>query len=68
MGVSTYSLLPIQTAMATISELLGLVPQGVQWALAGIGALYISTKVLGYLQLALNLFVLSGTNVSTRPI
>lgn len=51
--------------MVNISELLGSVPQGVQWALAGIGALYMSSKVLGYLQLVLNLFVLSGTNVST---
>jgi 17beta-estradiol 17-dehydrogenase / very-long-chain 3-oxoacyl-CoA reductase len=51
--------------MDKISELLGSVPQPVQWALAGIGALYVSGKVLGYLQLVMNLFVLSGTNVST---
>lgn len=54
--------------MDKISELLGSVPQPLQWALAGVGGLYVSSKLFGYLQLVLNLFVLSGTNVSAvRP-
>lgn len=49
--------------MVSIAELVATVPSGVQWALAGVGALFVGRKVLSYLQLLLNLFVLSGTNV-----
>lgn len=49
--------------MDGLTHALGSVPQGVQWALAGVGALYLGRKVLSYLHLALNLFILSGTNV-----
>lgn len=50
--------------MVSISEFVAHVPQSVQWALAGVGALFVGGKVLSYLQLLLNLFVLSGVNVS----
>lgn len=50
--------------MDGLTHALGSVPQGVQWALAGVGALYLGRKVLSYLHLALNLFILSGTNLS----
>jgi len=53
--------------MDSIKETLAAVPQGAQWALAGVGALYLATKVLGSLSLFLNLFILSGTNVRTGP-
>jgi 17beta-estradiol 17-dehydrogenase / very-long-chain 3-oxoacyl-CoA reductase len=39
------------------------VPQQAQWALAGIGALYVARRALSFLQLFLNCFILSGTNV-----
>lgn len=50
--------------MAGITEILSSVPQPVQWALAGVGAYVIASRVLSYVQLVLELFVLSGTNVS----
>ncbi|RKU48869.1 hypothetical protein DL546_008164 [Coniochaeta pulveracea] len=49
--------------MVSISEFVAHVPQSVQWALAGVGALFVGGKVLSYLQLLLNLFVLSGVNL-----
>ncbi|ROW01076.1 hypothetical protein VSDG_02863 [Cytospora chrysosperma] len=39
------------------------IPQPVQSAFAGVGALYVASRVLSYVQLVLNLFVLSGTNL-----
>lgn len=39
------------------------IPQPVQLAFAGVGALYIASRVLSYAQLLLNLFVLSGTDL-----
>ncbi|KAL2022891.1 hypothetical protein VTK56DRAFT_4422 [Thermocarpiscus australiensis] len=39
------------------------VPQSVQWGLAGIGALYVARWALSFVQLLLNSFVLSGTNL-----
>lgn len=36
----------------------------VQWACAGIGALYVSTKVLSFVWYFLKLFIFGGTNVS----
>ena len=41
------------------------VPPAAQWTLAGIGALYVARGALSFLQLFLNCFILSGTNV--RP-
>jgi hypothetical protein len=42
------------------------VPQGAQWALAGVGALYVVRNVLSFVQLILSCFILSGTNVRPR--
>lgn len=49
--------------MASISEIISSVPQPVQWALAGVGAYVVASRVLSYTWLLLELFVLSGTNV-----
>ena len=51
--------------MDSVYEFLQNVPQPVQWAFAGIGALFLGSKILSYLQLVLNTFVLPGTNVRT---
>ncbi len=50
--------------MDKLSELFNSVPQSFQWVLAGVGALYLSSKVLVYFQFVLDAFVLSGTDVS----
>lgn len=50
--------------MTNFNDIVANVPQPVQWAFAGIGALYVGSKVLSYLQFVLGVFVLSGTNVS----
>lgn len=39
------------------------IPQPVQWAFAGVGALFLGSKILNFVQLLLNTFVLSGTNL-----
>lgn len=39
------------------------IPQPVQLAFAGVGAIYLASRVVSYVQLLLNLFVLSGTNL-----
>lgn len=52
--------------MTGITEILSSVPQPVQWALAGVGAYVVASRVLSYVQLLLELFVLSGVNV--RPL
>ncbi|KAL7925713.1 hypothetical protein ACQKWADRAFT_199043 [Trichoderma austrokoningii] len=49
--------------MASVTSFLENVPQSVQWALAGIGALYLGSKFFGYLQLILGSFLLPGTNL-----
>lgn len=49
--------------MAGITDMFASIPQPVQWALAGVGAFVVASRVLSYAQLLLNLFVLSGTNV-----
>ncbi|KAK0721581.1 hypothetical protein B0T26DRAFT_699744 [Lasiosphaeria miniovina] len=49
--------------MDKIAQFWALVPQTVQYALAGIGLLYISSGATSFLQLLLNAFVLSGTNL-----
>lgn len=51
--------------MAGITDILSSVPQSLQWALAGVGAYVVGRAVLSYVQLLLELFVLSGTNVSS---
>ncbi|KAJ9156385.1 Very-long-chain 3-oxoacyl-CoA reductase [Pleurostoma richardsiae] len=49
--------------MESVKQLVASIPQPVQWAFAGVGALYLSSRVLSYVHLLLNLFVLSGTNL-----
>ncbi|KAL1872772.1 hypothetical protein VTK73DRAFT_1378 [Phialemonium thermophilum] len=49
--------------MASIFQLLGQIPPAAQWSLAGIGAIFVLRKTLSYLQLLLNIFVLSGTDL-----
>jgi 17beta-estradiol 17-dehydrogenase / very-long-chain 3-oxoacyl-CoA reductase len=51
--------------MDRIIELWGLTPQPAQLALAGIGAVVIAKSLATFLQLVLNVFILSGTNVSS---
>lgn len=52
--------------MASVASFVENVPQPVQWALAGIGALYLGSKFFGYLRLVLGSFLLPGTNVRER--
>ncbi|KAM0562380.1 hypothetical protein ACHAPJ_002070 [Fusarium lateritium] len=49
--------------MSAISDFLQQVPQSLQWGLAGVGALFLGSKILSYLQLVLSAFVLGGTNL-----
>ncbi len=49
--------------MEAIQETLASVPQSLQWAFAAVGVLVVSAKLISYLSLLVNLFVLSGTNV-----
>ncbi|KAK0636502.1 hypothetical protein B0T17DRAFT_519272 [Bombardia bombarda] len=49
--------------MDKIAQILAAVPQSVQWALAGIGAVYLAQGFAAFLQLVLNAFVLSGVNL-----
>ena len=51
--------------MDAIKGLVASVPQGIQVALAAVGLLYVSAKLLSSLGFFLDLFVLGGTNVST---
>jgi hypothetical protein len=53
----------VHEALDKALELWTSVPQAAQWALAGIGALYVARGALSFLQLLLNCFILSGTNV-----
>ncbi|KAK3337818.1 hypothetical protein B0H65DRAFT_552328 [Neurospora tetraspora] len=49
--------------MDKVAQIWDTVPQYGQWALAGIGALYVAARVGAFLQLLLNAFILSGTNL-----
>ncbi|KAK6212739.1 hypothetical protein LQW54_005006 [Pestalotiopsis sp. IQ-011] len=49
--------------MTNFNEIVANVPQPVQLALAGVGALYLGSHVFGYLRFLLNIFVLSGNNL-----
>lgn len=55
-------------SMTNFNEIVANVPQPVQLALAGVGALYLGSHVLGYLRFLLNIFVLSGNNVSHHSL
>jgi len=48
-------------------EILDKVPKPLLTAFAAIGFVVIAGKVVSYIQLLLDLFVLPGTNVSTIP-
>ena len=48
-------------------NILANVPNAVITAFAAVGLLYLSTKVVNYIYLLLELFVLSGTSVSYEP-
>ncbi|KAK7956470.1 uncharacterized protein PG986_005692 [Apiospora aurea] len=49
--------------MAYMNDVLSVVPQSILLGFAGIGALFLGSKALSYLQFFLNVFVLSGTNL-----
>ncbi|KAI1422014.1 hypothetical protein F5Y12DRAFT_765186 [Xylaria sp. FL1777] len=49
--------------MDTIHDMIAAVPRTAQLALAGLGALWVGSKVLSLLDLVLSMFVLSGTNL-----
>jgi hypothetical protein len=49
-------------------NILANMPNAVTVAFAAIGLLYLSTKVVNYVYLLLELFVLSGTSVSYNPL
>lgn len=53
----------VQETLDRALDLWNSIPQAGQWALAGLGALYIAKPVLSFIQLFLNCFILSGTNV-----
>ena len=47
----------------SIGNLVGSIPQSIQLLFAGIGALYVGYKLLGFVKFLLAGFVLGGTNV-----
>ncbi|KAI5926206.1 3-ketoacyl-CoA reductase [Camillea tinctor] len=49
--------------MDSIKEAIEAVPPSVQLAFAGLGALFVGSKVFSFLRLFLSMFVLSGTNL-----
>ncbi|KAH8157173.1 hypothetical protein CIB48_g11084 [Xylaria polymorpha] len=49
--------------MDAIHDFIAAVPRSAQLALAGLGALWVGSKVLSLLRLVLSMFVLSGTNL-----
>ncbi|OTB00578.1 hypothetical protein M426DRAFT_324235 [Hypoxylon sp. CI-4A] len=49
--------------MGSLNEALASIPQGVQLAFAGLGALFVASKAWSFLHLFLSIFVLSGTNL-----
>lgn len=57
----------ITEMLAPVRDALAQVPTPVYYALTGVGALFVLVKVLSYLSLVLNVFILGGTNVSSPP-
>ncbi|KAJ8126434.1 hypothetical protein O1611_g7202 [Lasiodiplodia mahajangana] len=49
--------------MDAIHDAIVAVPRAVQLGLAGLGALWVSSKVVSFLRLVLSMFVLGGTNL-----
>jgi hypothetical protein len=53
---------------AKMDSIIDPIPKSVLTAFAGIGFVFISSKVISYIQLLLSLFALSGKNVSWLPM
>ena len=51
--------------MDALNNAMTAIPQPVLWTFAGLGALFVGSKALSCLQFVLNVFLLSGTNVSS---
>ncbi|KAI1382700.1 short chain dehydrogenase [Hypoxylon trugodes] len=49
--------------MDNLNSALASIPQGVQLTFAGLGALFVASKLLSFLRLLLSTFILSGTNL-----
>lgn len=62
------SKLQVQEVMDKTLHYWNSLPQAGQWALAGLGAFCLAKKALSFLQLFLNCFILSGTNVRLSMI
>jgi 17beta-estradiol 17-dehydrogenase / very-long-chain 3-oxoacyl-CoA reductase len=58
----------VQETLDRALDLWNSIPQAGQWTLAGLGALYVAKPVLSFIQLFLNCFILSGTNVCSYPL
>lgn len=50
--------------MGVLPDQLAHVPQPIQLLLAGVGALFLTSKALSYVKFLLGVFLLSGTSVS----
>lgn len=51
---------PVVQRTLELARQLAAVPEQLQWALAAVGALYLGSKLLGYLSLVLSAFVFVG--------
>lgn len=49
--------------MDSVNDFLSSIPQSVVLTFAGLGALFVASKLLSFLSLFLSVFILSGTNV-----
>ncbi|KAI6085709.1 short chain dehydrogenase [Hypoxylon rubiginosum] len=49
--------------MDSLNDALASIPPSVQLAFAGLGALFVGSKILGFLRLFLSVFILSGTSL-----
>jgi 17beta-estradiol 17-dehydrogenase / very-long-chain 3-oxoacyl-CoA reductase len=58
----------VQETLDRALDLWNSIPQAGQWTLAALGALYVAKPVLSFIQLFLNCFILSGTNVCSYPL
>ncbi|KAI1334485.1 3-ketoacyl-CoA reductase [Xylariaceae sp. FL0016] len=49
--------------MDAVNSAIAAIPQSIQLAFAGVGALFVGSKILNFLRLFLSVFILSGTNL-----